>query len=154
MTENTMRDAFEKWYANTFLIHIPDEHKQNYFRQIGGDYLSAHCEGASVGYQAAIAQQNQDAVPIYQAANRGQWMDISLQNFIVHTGIKRIVYLAPPQPQEVADALEEAAKICDDRIKKIEIAINEENDENEDITLKSTAWQFLVTASEIRALIK
>lgn len=103
--------------------------------------------------QATIAHQNQDAVPIYEVEIMG-WVNTTKEHYEKHKGTKRIVYLAPPQPQDVNSAIEAAANICDERIKKIEIAINDEDDENEAITLKSLAWQFLVTASEIRALIK
>ena len=63
------------------------------------------------------------------------------------------VYLAPPQPQTVASALEMAAKICDYQSKRHGDKANEENDEVECSILKSTAWQFSIAANDIRNLI-
>lgn len=62
----------------------------------------------------AKLQEKSQGEAIYQACNRGQWMDISLQSFITHTGIKRIVYLHPASehPKSVASALEKAIDVC------------------------------------------
>jgi hypothetical protein len=146
MSENTMREAFEAWAKKynrlkDTAINWLDEYTCY-------EKLKVHI--AYEAWQAAIAHKNQEAVPIYQAANRGQWMDISLQSFITHTGITRELFLAPPQPQTVKDALEAAAKICDEN--------SEDSHMKYELTKNSYyegATDFLDKASqEIRALIK
>ena len=64
------------------------------------------------------------------------------------------LWSAPPQPQASRDALEKAAKICDAQAKRHNDAIADEQDERECSILKSTAWQFEISAKDIRALIE
>ena len=63
------------------------------------------------------------------------------------------LFTAPPQTQTLADALEMAAKICDEQSKRHGDKANEEDDEVECSILKSTAWQFSIAAHDIRNLI-
>ena len=74
-------------------------------------------------------------------------------NAIRKAGKEINLYASPPQPQTVADALEEAAKICDYQSKRHGDKANDENDEVECSILKSTAWQFSIAARDIRNLI-
>jgi hypothetical protein len=62
-------------------------------------------------------------------------------------------YQAAAPIDNVAEALEKAANICDAKAKKHEDRLADESDESECSILKSTAWQFSVAAREIRALI-
>ena len=55
------REAFEAWYANTFLTIIPLHDKSSYFNLIDGDYVSLHCAGAWEGWKAN-AQKEQEPV--------------------------------------------------------------------------------------------
>ena len=146
-----MREAFEAWYGKHYS-------KYALLSWNGKEYDNNDTELGWQAFRAAIAHQNQEAAPIYEidynSENIWQAVHSDLFGQLKQKYPSRIIYLAPPQPQSVKGALEAAANICDERIKKIEIAINDEDDENEAMALKSIAWQFLVTASEIRALIK
>lgn len=53
---------------------------------------------------------------------------------------------------KVREALEEAARICDDRANKNELAISED-EPDEASSLRSAAWQMSVCARAIRTLI-
>ena len=81
------------------------------------------------------------------------WLNMTALNAIRKAGKEINLYASPQQPQTVADALEEAAKICDYQSKRHGDKANEENDEVECSILKSTAWQFSIAANDIRNLI-
>lgn len=51
---------FEKWYAKTFLAHIPEHHKPNYFRLIDDiEYINIHVSGAYAGF---LSRTNNQAI--------------------------------------------------------------------------------------------
>lgn len=101
-------------------------------------------------WQASIAHQNQDAVPIYQALSTTGWVDIDKEYYdIVAEDNKRIVYLSPPHSQEVADALEAAAKVAEHYSLAEKIArLTMSNPVTHSINVTK------IIANEIRALIK
>lgn len=133
MTDTNEREAFEKLYAENFLNHVSEFFHKSYFELVDGEYVSLHCQGAYDGYKLALAHKQNTAEPIYQEFNPifDAYYDCDKKTYDIATK-KRIVYLEPPQPQSVKDALEKAANICEEM-------------------LLYTGWDM---AKEIRALIK
>lgn len=74
-----------------------------------------------------------------------------------HRGITFIGLVTTAQAEayataRVREALEEAAKVCDDRANQNELAVSED-EPDEASSLRSAAWQMSVCARAIRALI-
>ncbi len=123
MSENTMREAFEAEY------HLITGMPKNKIKEAFDDVNCVTVAGRNLHvafliWQAAIAHQNQEALKFngltaYYGLKEGC---LPRLGFVAENDRKEYesigwkfydVFLSPPQPQEVADALEAAAKICD-----------------------------------------
>ncbi len=141
MSENTMREAFEASMKNSLKARAGI----GAFDVKAGEYTFQVTRMAWESWQAAIAHQNKADMPLGYVMkpcfDDRIWRSTITQSA---TGSYQVpVYLAPPQPQEVADALEDAAKICDEKVKTIK--------SNYGVSESIGAE---ICAREIRALIK
>ena len=79
MTDNTMREAFEKWYMAQAIFH-----KSHLVPLPNGNYFGAHTETAWRSWQAAQSVPELDA--LRKDAERYRWLRDSPESPIINVG--------------------------------------------------------------------